>query len=138
MSNWTHVAGVIRINGFNIDGDTLNEYIEKYKSPEERIKECIYDTIGRHVGFGVDEDNIPEPHLPMGSEGSLDISIHIQPLDVLEIAVVTIFGDLRDHYSANSIIDWFKEVCDKLWVRQATITVDNEYYGTISYTYKEG
>ena len=135
MSNWTHVAGVIRINGFNIDGDTLDEYIEKYKSPEERIKECIYDTIGRHVGFGVDEDNIPEPHLPMGSEGSLDISIHVQPLDVLEIAVVTIFGDLRDHHSTSDIIEWFKEKCKLLWVRNAVITVENEWCGTETYTY---
>lgn len=76
----------------------------------------------------------------MGSEGSLQKSVWINPNDShVARYTVSIFGDLRDCDSVDEIIEWFKNKCKALdgRVRQATITVNNECYGTKSYTYEE-
>jgi hypothetical protein len=72
-----------------------------------------------------------EEYLPLGSEGSLRKSIWVNP-DKNDMAsyTVTVFGDLRDHHNPDEIIDWFKGVCSKFWVRNAIITVKNEWGGT--------
>lgn len=129
MSNWTHVAGVIRVDYIKWDEDTPELDFDKLIG-----KECHdYDTF-------VDADKHPELYLPMGSEGSLQKSVWINPDDsCCPRYVVSIFGDLRDHDSADEIIEWFKNKCESLGgkVRQATITVYNVYHGTKSYTYGE-
>ena len=72
----------------------------------------------------------------MGSEGSLRKSIWINPNgDCSARYTISIFGDLRDHHSTSDIIEWFKEKCKLLWVRNAVITVNNEWCGTETYTY---
>ena len=101
MSNWTHVAGIIRIDDFN---------------------RC---TGGKPLNFEALID------LPWGSEGFLNMEVWENP-DKSSMAgyTVSIFGDLRDHDSADEIIDWFKETCAKfIEVRQAVITVRNERFG---------
>lgn len=129
MSNWTHVAGIIRVDYIKWDEDTPELDFDKLIG-----KECHdYDTF-------VDADKHPELYLPMGSEGSLQKSVWINPNDSdCTRYVVSIFGDLRDHDSADEIIEWFKNKCESLGgkVRQATITVYNECYETKSYTYGE-
>ena len=50
---------------------------------------------------------------------------------------VSVFGDLRDHHSIEKIIKWFDEKCKKLWIRQAVITIYNEWYGTKTKAYEE-
>ena len=134
MSNWTHVAGIIRINGFDCFCE-LDEYLKKYDNYEMCVREMVYDTVGHHVGYGDDPDDIPMPHLPMGSEGSLNIEITVCPINYLEIAIVTIYGDLRDDDSAKDIVEWFKGICKKFWIRQAMITATNGWFGTESYVY---
>ena len=135
MSNWTHVAGIIRVDYIKWDEDTPELDFDKLIG-----KECHdYDAF-------VDADKHPELYLPMGSEGSLQKSVWINPDDsCCPRYVVSIFGDLRDHDSADEIIEWFKSKCEFIndeevyggWIRQATITVYNGYYGTKSYTYEE-
>ena len=73
----------------------------------------------------------------MGSEGSLQKSVWEDP-DRSSVAAytVSIFGDLRDHDSCDEIIDWFKEKCENLMVRNAVITVNNERNGTKTWTYE--
>lgn len=130
MSNWTHVAGVIRVNYMKWDD------IPELDFDELLGKECLWDS-----GYEVfeDADKHPELYLPMGSEGSLQKSVWINPnKSSIPRYTVSIFGDLRDHDSCDEIIEWFKNKCKLIHsVRQATITVDNEYYGTKSYTYLE-
>ena len=117
MSNWTHVAGVIRVDSFsgNLDFDDLIgsewDYYGNFTKGSKRM--------------------------PDGSEGSLQKSVWKNP-DESCVAkyTVSIFGDLRDHDEPQEIIDWFKEVCDSLWVRQAIITVSNERNGTIDWRYE--
>lgn len=135
MSNWTHVAGVIRVDYIKWDDDTPELDFDKLIG-----KECHdYDVF-------VDADKHPELYLPMGSEGSLQKSVWINPNDShIARYTVSIFGDLRDHFSCDEIIEWFKNKCKLLdnydeagsYIRQATITVYNEHGGEKSYTYEE-
>ena len=124
MSNWTHVAGIIRVDG--IGEPDFDEIIGK---------ECLW---GSPSEIWEDVEANPDKYLPMGSEGSLHKSIWENPdKDCLAAYTISIFGDLRDHHSTSEIIDWFKKVCSQLWVRNAVITVDNEWNGTETFTYKE-
>lgn len=123
MSNWTHVAGIIRVDGAVIDFDEIIGKECLWESPKE-----VWD----------DARENPDKYLPMGSEGSLHKSIWINPNgNSLASYTISIFGDLRDHDSTSEIIEWFKEKCKLFWVRNAVITVRNEYYGTETYTYGE-
>lgn len=124
MSNWTHVAGIIRANGIaELDFDEIIG------------KECLWESPEKAWN---DAEANPDKYLPMGSEGSLEKSIWINPDgNCLARYTISIFGDLRDHDSTSEIIEWFKEKCKSLWVRNAVITVRNEWYGTETYTYEE-
>lgn len=116
MSNWTHVAGIIRIDdlGRCLDGKSLN--FEKLIGKEVRPED--WD----------DVDANPDKYLPFGSEGSLHMTVWENPhKHSLAGYTVSIFGDLRDHESAKEIVEWFKKICSKLSVRNATITARNEY-----------
>lgn len=109
MSNWTHVAGIIRIDD---------------------LGKCFG---GKPLNFA----KIIEP-LPSGSEGSLKMAIWKNPDKSCAFSyVVSIFGDLRDHHSADEIVEWFKETCTKLAVRDAAITAQNEWNGTVNWFYEE-
>lgn len=124
MSNWTHVAGIIRVDG--MAEQDFDEIIGK---------ECLW---GSPSEVWEDVRKNPNKYLPMGSEGSLHKSIWENPdKSCLASYTISIFGDLRDHYSTTEIIEWFKSKCKELWVRNAVITVYNELYGTETYTYKE-
>lgn len=123
MSNWTHVAGIIRVDG--IARQDFDKIIGK---------ECLWDS---PIEVWEDAEANPDKYLPMGSEGSLEKSIWENPdKECLASYTISIFGDLRDHHSTKDIIEWFKEKCKLLWVRNAVITVNNELLGTETYTYK--
>lgn len=91
MSNWTHVAGIIRV-------DCLP------------IEDLDFDgLIGEEWHFG-DEFYIPKTgFLPDGSEGSLYKSVWEDPDVSIARYTVSIFGDLRDREDPQEIIDWFKK-----------------------------
>lgn len=109
MSNWTHVAGIIRVDDF-----------------------------GRCLGEKpLNLEKIIEP-LPYGSEGPLEMTVWENPKKYCVFSyVVSIFGDLRDHHSAEEIVEWFKKICAKLAVRDAVITAQNEWNGTAIWVYEE-
>lgn len=126
MSNWTHVAGIIRVDDLRTAG----------KIPDfDKIigKQCLFHD-NEEVWNEVCEN--PEKFLPGGSEGTLQKVVWINPdKSCMDAYTISIFGDLRDHDDPQEIVDWFKKKCSKLWVRNAVITVENERYGTITYTY---
>lgn len=102
MSNWTHVAGIIRV-------DDLARCLGKKPLNFQKL---------------IDD-------LPSGSEGPLQMSVWVNPAkSCLFSYVISIFGDLRDHHSAEEIVEWFKKTCDKFTVRDAAVTVRNEWNGT--------
>ena len=125
MSNWTHVAGIIRIDGLVYFGEPdFDEIIGK---------ECLWES---PEAVWKDAKDHPEKYLPMGSEGSLQKSVWVNPdKSCLASYTVSVFGDLRDHNNADAIVEWFKGKCKSMWVRNAVITVENELYGTKTYTY---
>lgn len=133
MSNWTHVAGIVRLDAVRCLRPHNYPLFDKMFG-----KECLYNSPSN---VWVDYDDNPDNYLPMGSEGSLRKSVWINP-DKGEMAAytVSIFGDLRDHDSTSEIIEWFKEKCNSVqkyncWIRNAVITVENEWTGTETWTY---
>ncbi len=117
MSVWTHVAGIIRVDGLRSD-DTKPDW--------DKI-------IGKELGWGDpheiwdDYDKNPEAFMPCGSEGSLKKVIWENPnKSSLASYTVSIFGDLRDYGDLAEIKKWFERVCSKLWVRNAVITAECE------------
>lgn len=127
MSAWVHVAAIVRIDGFPMEDE------EKFLD-DLFGKECLW---GAEHEVWEDALAFPEKYLPMGSEGTLQKTVWINPKDSnMDRYTVSIFGDLRDVWSGEWIIKWFK---DKLkadvWVRQATITVDCEVGDILTWTY---
>lgn len=125
MSNWTHVAGIIRIDDFRVE-DKIPDFDE---------------LIGKELHFGDpfakwdDAYQYPEKYLPLGSEGSLEKSVWMNPNKGSVAAyTVSIFGDLRDHDDPREIVEWFRKICDKFTIRNAVIVVENEANGQINWT----
>lgn len=126
MSNWSHVAGTVRIDNIEFLNGNLNFF-------NIFGKECLWNSDKLTWD---DAANNPDKYLPMGSEGSLQLSIWENPDKECSASyTVSIFGDLRDHHNPQEIIDWFRNKIKDLWVRQAVITVDNEWNGTLTWVY---
>lgn len=132
MSNWTHVAGIIRLDAYQPDcGEQDFDALIGKECPWDAPKE-VWDEAYEH----------PERFLPMGSEGSLQKTIWINPNKAETAAyTISIFGDLRDSESAVDVVDWFRKLHDrlsrneKIWgVRNAVITATNEWNGSAMWT----
>ena len=124
MSNWTHVAAIFRVDSFSHEGKDFTKIFGKeldYYDSTEKWNEA---------------SDHPEHFLPLGSEGSLQMSVWENPDEsCMNVFTISVFGDLRDHDSIEEIIKWFDEKCSMLWIRQAVITVENERNGTQTKTY---
>jgi len=100
MSQWTHVAGIIRYDG-NADFPHIRKgYIEAL-----------------------------EKNVPKGSEGPLEWRIWDNPdLDSMAAYVVTIWGDLRDFYEhdLDTLELWFRQCVEpeNFLVRMAILLAD--------------
>lgn len=131
MSNWTHVAGIIRIDSIrifenNIDFDKL---IGKEIEYDSSLTE--WDTAYEH----------PEEYMPFGSEGSLQKSIWVNPdKDCLSAYTVSVFGDLRDYDDLQEVVKWFKITCSKFddAIRNAVIVVHSDMNNQIVWAYPGG
>lgn len=131
MSNWTHVAGIVRIDAIGtLDIESANNLFCKFFGKQLEF----YDSNEKWK----DAVKNPQDYLPKGSEGSLKMSVWVNPdVDSLAAYTVSIFGDLRDHDDPQAIVDWFKAKCSRLCVRDAVITVRNEVDGTVNWVYEE-
>lgn len=127
MSNWTHVAGIVRVDCFRLMGgiDFTEVFGKELKFSDDQE-------------VWVEADAHPEQFLPMGSEGSLKMTVYENPDRChLDAYTVSVFGDLRDHDDPKAIVEWFKEKCSKLNVRNACITAENEWGGVENWVYRE-
>ena len=119
MSQWTHVNANFRLNSFGKTND------------EELIK-----IFGKSVDYyHMDEiEYDEEQYLPMGSEGTLEMSIWHNPNEsCMASTTVSVSGDLRDYGSFEEIEEWFNRCCDSFGgfgIRQAFCQVEVEGYGT--------
>lgn len=122
MSNWSHVSAIIRIDDFRLD-ESVPDFEKLFG------KTMTYEDLLETDDFSKDD------YLPIGSEGSLRMSVHVNK-DISSIAAydVSIFGDLRDHNDPDELIEWFKGICrlvedNFVGVRGACIAVENEING---------
>jgi len=119
MSNWTHAAGIVRVDHIRAFGEIDFDKVFG--------RECLWDSPDE---VWDEYDNHPERFMPMGSEGSLQKSVWVNPKKShLAAYTVSVFGDLRDHHDPQEIIDWFAEACRKVDARNAVIVVENEING---------
>lgn len=113
MSQWTHVGGVIRIDGIpSLAG--LNQEQEKAEIQKMLGNTCSYDD---------DESKWDACNVPCGSEGSLQHSYSFVGHDdvgkgfiassSLTRSAIGIWGDLRDYDDEQEIINWFKGILAK-------------------------
>ena len=127
MSQWTHVNASFRLDSIG--------YI-----PDERIEEVFGKEISYDDLYDYDETSTVKT-LPMGSEGSLNISVwHNPDRCCMASTTVTVFGDLRD-YGGDSDIEklkeWFNNCCNEFMVRQAIMQIQDEWQkDTIVVEYK--
>ena len=117
MSNWTHVAGIVTLDSFRgLEGMMIDEVKDTDYTLEDFYdvfgKECLFES---DMNIWRDADKNPGNYLPMGSEGSLQLSVWTNPKIHISFSyVVSIFGDLRDHDNPQEIIDWFKHKLKEL------------------------
>ena len=126
MSNWTHVAGIIRVDSIRfLDGDIDFD--------KEIGKECTWDSKDE---VWKEFEEYPERFMPAGSEGTLRKVVWDNPnKSSMAAYTISIFGDLRDHDYPDEIVAWFRDICEEFNVRNATITVYNELYGKRAWDY---
>lgn len=110
MSQWTHIAGTIRIDCVD------------HEEVKEQIKNVLKHTW--KYGDGVNSDT---EYAPYGSEGSIQYTITENPDESCIAAfIITFYGDLRHYDNDAEIIAWFEKACDAFYIRQAAITIDVE------------
>jgi hypothetical protein len=120
MSIWSHVNASFRVDYIQYDKPIWNENeldkIRKSCMNYENFSKIILERgFGKVVTFedlwnhNISRSYIsehPDEFLPMGSEGSLNMSIWINPnTSSMANYTVNIFGDLRDHTDINGLID---------------------------------
>ena len=113
MSWWTHVAAIARIDCY-VDNDDFTPIFGK---------ECLWDSSDVIWAEAITH---PELYLPMGSEGSLQMQVWVNPhKEYMNRYTVSIFGDLRDYSSPEAIVKWFKNKLKDLPIRQAIIEAED-------------
>lgn len=129
MSQWTHVNASFRLNSLE-------------KISDERIVEIFGKSVGYHDMYGIEYDEDyevkdKEKYLPIGSEGSLEMSIwHNPDTSCIASTTVSVFGDLRDYGSFDEIEEWFIKCCTSFNIRQAICQVSVEGCGTKVFQHK--
>ena len=117
MSRWTHINSVFRLNSIG-------------RISDEKIEQVFGKCITFDKMYDYEADGNPKT-LPMGSEGTLEISVwHNPDKSCLASTTVSVFGDLRDfggEEDIKSLKDWFDDCCHGFSVRQAIIQIEDEW-----------
>lgn len=108
MSQWTHVAGLIRIDGL--------PFMMGLNQEQERAE--VQRMIGNACGYDDDKSKWDACNVPCGSEGSLHYCYDFTGYDedISHSAMrsaISIWGDLRDYGDKEAIVKWFKSVVAK-------------------------
>ena len=120
MSQWTHVAGCIRIDRF------------PWGSNIEKFKNDVKEAFGRTCSFEDSEEIWDLCDVPCGSEGSVQYEVvRTGDDDSVAWGLVYIWGDLRDYTNAQEIYKWIKVSCENFDIRQCAVEVkceDKKYF----------
>lgn len=139
MSNWTHVAGIIRMDKCNKpveDWSTIipGAYVPNYTD------ELVLD---KNVILAQDADIAhpwlyPEYNIPIIGEhdyedDEMQCRVYRDPCRNSSLGYqLTITADMRSFTSQMKILDWFGDICNRIdssnygYVRQASITIETE------------
>jgi hypothetical protein len=115
MSQWTHVAGCIRIDHFigDLNPDVFRNDIKK--------------SFGNTCDFYDNRSVWDCCNVPCGSEGSIQYDMSEISDDSLEWGLIYIWGDLRDYTDYQEIYRWIKKSCEPFIVRQCAVEVECEF-----------
>lgn len=123
MSNWSHIAGAIRINSLCCDAEG-----------DKKIKKEIEEKLGKIIHYESPDDDwdLPEKDkTPTGSEGGLKYSYTISKKDRSSLSRDTILieGDLRDYDGAedlSTILEWVNRLINipTFFIRQGILQVE--------------
>lgn len=122
MSEWTHVAGHIRVDALVFDESLIDDY-----------RKVLESTIGKPVSYEeLDTEKAENSRVPKGSEGSLCIKYNHNDLCDVAFWEISIWGDLRDYGDDDinsNLIPWFKDICKVLPIRGAILEAHTELGG---------
>ncbi len=129
MSQWTHVAGIIRIDSMVAVMDRGGP-----DPTEKMLRERLgytwdYDDLGNRVK----DIHIDNSHVPFGSEGSIQYDVaQTGSQSSLSWGHIVIWGDLRDFDDPNQIYDWLSDSLatineDGIGFRDVAISIGVEY-----------
>jgi hypothetical protein len=118
MSQWTHVAGIIRLDdlGYNlVKGMTVKE-------KQEKIREAVTRALGTATSRDLDnfdQETWNKCTCPQGSEGSLQYDVipnSDKDTHSMSWGSINIWGDLRDFGNGDvyKIREWFQKSIDRL------------------------
>ncbi len=123
MSQWTHVAAVIRFDSLRIDSE-----IEKKFKPD----------LGVTCTFESEEKEWDACNVPKGSEGSLQHHTWENPhTHSLSAYTCMIWGDLRDYNNITEIVTYLNRITDEKLVRQLSGVIQVEGGDTIHLVWDE-
>ncbi len=125
MSKWTHLAGVVRYDSFNLGVPVAEPEFNtcNFRDPEEKWDKC---------------------DVPCGSEGSLTVAkCDVYRTDTQAFTTYSFSGDLRDYSyedDKEKLESWIQSLIPDggtpLMIRQAVFQVDYEdRKGTVIYQY---
>jgi hypothetical protein len=110
MSQWTHVAAVIRIDDLCIDD----------RPPE-------FPDVGNMAAYGDSAETWARCDIPRGSEGSLQHTVWRNPKENhVSAYTVTVWGDLRDYDNEEEIVAYLERITSGRTVRAGIAEIDTE------------
>ena len=128
MSQWTHVAAILRIDSLRAAGlpDPLGENhraVLGHPTPAH-TDDCYDDPV-----WGAENDKAKGfSDLPTGSEGSLQYQIWENPMKAAAAAyTVSIWGDLRDYSNVDEILVYIERITKEvMMIRQGVLEIEVE------------
>jgi len=113
MSQWTHVAGLIRL-------DSMESVVKlPIKEKAGKMQEAIKKALGNTCDFESSLEETQACNVPQGSEGSLQYRVYRNSDEdehALSWGYIAIYGDLRDFgkEDESEIVDWFQKSLERL------------------------
>jgi hypothetical protein len=114
MSQWTHLAGIIRLDSLGAS------IVRAYPGGKlNKIKEAVTKALGNTCNFESPEETWDKCDVPMGSEGSLQYNVFPnsdRDNCSLSWGYAVIWGDLRDFGldDVPKIHEWFQNSIERL------------------------
>ncbi len=114
MSQWTHVAGIIRLDNMGVAMVMLPT-----ETKHEKIIAAVKKALGNTCDYESGSESWEQCSVPRGSEGSLQYRVFRnsdRDDNALSWGYVSIWGDLRDvgDEDVPGIVDWFQKSLEKL------------------------